>query len=241
LQVDGKLKLQEGGAFTPPEVKAQKTDAEFWKRHYWAAKKYRPNRTFNQVYGWVCKQLYRRISRNLPLMPRSPEDWTCRVGELSFSSLIGEHEMSNGNGQYDNRNSGVLFTNTRKTSDKHPDVNGSIDIDGVEYWVSGWSGVSSKDNRPYVKLRVRQKDANGNGNGQQYSNGQQYGNGQYAPPQPQPQPQQNYQYAPPQPQPQPQQNYQYAPPQSFNGNGQYAPPQQSVAAPVAAGIPGFGV
>lgn len=40
--------------------------------------------------------------------------------------------------QYDNTNKGVLFPNDRKKSDCHPDYTGSIDIEGVEHWLSAW-------------------------------------------------------------------------------------------------------
>jgi hypothetical protein len=40
--------------------------------------------------------------------------------------------------QYDNTNRGVLFENDRKTTDKHPDLTGTINIDGVEKYLSGW-------------------------------------------------------------------------------------------------------
>lgn len=40
--------------------------------------------------------------------------------------------------QYDDTNRGVLFTNDRKTSDKHPDVKGTLNVEGKEFWVSGW-------------------------------------------------------------------------------------------------------
>lgn len=40
--------------------------------------------------------------------------------------------------QYDNTNRGALFPNDRKVRDNQPDYKGSIDVSGVEYWVSGW-------------------------------------------------------------------------------------------------------
>lgn len=40
--------------------------------------------------------------------------------------------------QYDNTNKGAIFVNNRKLNDRHPDMNGKINIDGVEYWLSGW-------------------------------------------------------------------------------------------------------
>lgn len=46
--------------------------------------------------------------------------------------------------EYDNTNRGVLFTNERKTTDKHPDMNGKLDINGVEHWFSGWWKKGSK-------------------------------------------------------------------------------------------------
>jgi hypothetical protein len=39
---------------------------------------------------------------------------------------------------HDNTNRGVLFKNDRKDTEKHPDYTGKIDIDGTEYYLSGW-------------------------------------------------------------------------------------------------------
>lgn len=35
-------------------------------------------------------------------------------------------------------NSGTLFKNDKKTEAKHPDYKGHAEVDGVEYWLSGW-------------------------------------------------------------------------------------------------------
>lgn len=45
---------------------------------------------------------------------------------------------------YDNTNRGVLFDNDRKETDSHPDMTGSINIDGVDHWFSGWWKNGSK-------------------------------------------------------------------------------------------------
>ena len=37
---------------------------------------------------------------------------------------------------YDNR--GIISKNDKKTEDKHPDIRGNCEIDGVEYRISGW-------------------------------------------------------------------------------------------------------
>ena len=60
------------------------------------------------------------------------------------------------NQQYDNTNRGSLFKNDKKTEEKHPDLNGSINIEGVDYWISGWSKVS-KGGQKFISLSVRPK------------------------------------------------------------------------------------
>ena len=35
--------------------------------------------------------------------------------------------------QFDNTNRGSLFKNEKKTEEKHPDLNGSINIEGADY------------------------------------------------------------------------------------------------------------
>ena len=45
---------------------------------------------------------------------------------------------------YDNTNRGILFKNDRKEKDTHPDYKGSINADGVEYWISAWMKEGAK-------------------------------------------------------------------------------------------------
>ena len=45
---------------------------------------------------------------------------------------------------YDNTNRGFLFKNDRKEKDTHPDYKGSINADGVEYWLSAWMKEGAK-------------------------------------------------------------------------------------------------
>lgn len=42
---------------------------------------------------------------------------------------------------YDNTNTGLLKRNDRKEKDSHPDYRGTINIDGTDYWLSGWIKV----------------------------------------------------------------------------------------------------
>lgn len=49
---------------------------------------------------------------------------------------------------YDNTNSGILTKNDKGDNPKRPDYRGSINVDGKEYWISGWI----KDGREGTKL-----------------------------------------------------------------------------------------
>jgi uncharacterized protein (DUF736 family) len=59
--------------------------------------------------------------------------------------------------EFDSTNRGSLFKNDKKTEEKHPDMSGSINIDGVEYWISGWK-KQSKQGANFISLSVRPKE-----------------------------------------------------------------------------------
>lgn len=40
--------------------------------------------------------------------------------------------------KYDNTNRGSLFRNQKKEKETHSDYNGSINIEGKEYWLNAW-------------------------------------------------------------------------------------------------------
>ena len=58
--------------------------------------------------------------------------------------------------EYDNEMRGVLFRNDRKESDKHPDYNGSCQIEGMEYWLSAW--IKEGKNGKFMSLSLKPKD-----------------------------------------------------------------------------------
>ena len=57
---------------------------------------------------------------------------------------------------YDNTNRGVLFKNDRKEKDTHPNMKGSINVEGVEYWVSAWTKEGS--NGKFISLSLTPKE-----------------------------------------------------------------------------------
>lgn len=60
--------------------------------------------------------------------------------------------------QYDNTNSGVLFKNDRKESEKHPDYTGKLNVNGEEFWLSAW--IKTGQRGKFMSLSVKPKDMN---------------------------------------------------------------------------------
>ena len=59
---------------------------------------------------------------------------------------------------YDNTNCGILGRNDRKTLDTHPDFSGSINVDGKNYWLSGWVKERKDGSGRFFSLTVKPKD-----------------------------------------------------------------------------------
>lgn len=52
--------------------------------------------------------------------------------------------------------SGSLFKNDKKEKETHPNMKGSAKIDGVEYWVSGWTKEGKKGK--WISLAFKPKE-----------------------------------------------------------------------------------
>lgn len=64
---------------------------------------------------------------------------------------------------YDNTNSGLLAKNDKQGNESRPDYRGSINVEGVDYWLSAWiktgrDGTKLAGQR-YMSLSVQPKDA----------------------------------------------------------------------------------
>jgi len=55
--------------------------------------------------------------------------------------------------EYDNTNSGVLFRNDKKTSEKAPEYTGKINVDGVDKEIAAWV-KESKAGKKFFSIKV---------------------------------------------------------------------------------------
>jgi len=53
--------------------------------------------------------------------------------------------------------SGLLFPNKDKTKDVHPNLKGTVVIEGAEYWVSGWVKLD-KNEKKFLSLAFQTKE-----------------------------------------------------------------------------------
>jgi len=60
--------------------------------------------------------------------------------------------------EYNNELKGVLFRNDKKQSDKHPDYKGSMQVAGVEYWLSAWINERKDGKGKYMSLSLQSKE-----------------------------------------------------------------------------------
>ena len=64
---------------------------------------------------------------------------------------------------YENANRGILARNDKQGNESRPDYRGSINVAGVEYWISGWLREGREgtklEGQKYMSLSVQPKDA----------------------------------------------------------------------------------
>lgn len=65
---------------------------------------------------------------------------------------------------YDNTNSGILARNENRKTDNHPEYTGSLNVDGVDYWVSAWvnegKAGGKMEGKKYFSLKINRKEQN---------------------------------------------------------------------------------
>ena len=66
---------------------------------------------------------------------------------------IGDHVMQ----KFDNKNTGALFKNENKQSEKHADYRGEVNAGGVDYWLDGWIRTSKKSGTKFISFKLKPK------------------------------------------------------------------------------------
>ena len=59
---------------------------------------------------------------------------------------------------YDNTNTGIISKNTKKEKDTHPDITGSINVEGKEFWLNGWLKQRNDGTGSFYSLSVKPKE-----------------------------------------------------------------------------------
>jgi hypothetical protein len=63
---------------------------------------------------------------------------------------------------YDNTNSGMMARNENLKTDKHPEFSGSINVEGVDYWLSAWVNEGKPggkmEGRKYFSIKINRKE-----------------------------------------------------------------------------------
>ena len=64
--------------------------------------------------------------------------------------------------EFDNTNRGSIWKNDKKESNNHPDFTGSLNVVGVEYWVSAWKRKpDASEKAPALSFSIKLKETNG--------------------------------------------------------------------------------
>lgn len=63
---------------------------------------------------------------------------------------------------YDNTNSGMMARNENRKTDKHPEFSGSINVEGVDYWLSAWVNEGKPggkmEGKKYFSIKLNPKE-----------------------------------------------------------------------------------
>jgi hypothetical protein len=63
---------------------------------------------------------------------------------------------------YDNTNSGIMARAENRKTDKHPEFTGSINVEGVDYWLSAWvnegKAGGKMEGKKYFSIKINRKE-----------------------------------------------------------------------------------
>ena len=68
---------------------------------------------------------------------------------------------------YDNTNSGMIARSENRKTDSHPEFTGSLNVEGVDYWVSAWvnegKAGGKMEGKKYFSIKINRKGQGGGG------------------------------------------------------------------------------
>ena len=114
--------------------------------------------------GWVSKDThcylagiirnFGRPTEPIVIGPSSANPQFAHEGRMTTSN-DGASTMS---GKFNDTNRGVLFREERKDKEGDRDYSGSLDVDGRQFWLSGWLKTSKKDGKKFLSISIKPKD-----------------------------------------------------------------------------------
>lgn len=68
---------------------------------------------------------------------------------------------------YDNTNSGMIARNENRKTENHPEFTGSLNVEGVDYWVSAWvnegKAEGKMEGKKYFSIKINRKEQSAGG------------------------------------------------------------------------------
>jgi hypothetical protein len=95
--------------------------------------------------GWASKALIDFVNHTVQ-----------RFGAPAEPIIIRRQEQQEKAMEYDNTNRGAIFRDDNKVKETDRDYSGSLNVGGVDHWVSGWVKIS-KNGKKYLSLSVKPK------------------------------------------------------------------------------------
>ena len=69
---------------------------------------------------------------------------------------------------YDNTNSGIMYRVDDRKSERHPEFTGSVNVNGEDFWLSGWVNDGKPggkmEGKKYFSIKLSPKEQNVRGN-----------------------------------------------------------------------------
>jgi hypothetical protein len=64
--------------------------------------------------------------------------------------------------EYDNTNKGMMARADNRKTDKHPEFTGSLNVEGVDYWVSAWVNDGKPggkmEGKKFFSIKINRKE-----------------------------------------------------------------------------------